>query len=87
MATVSVFVCPGAAQHLRTVTLSTEQYATCNSGQGAWTSVQLQEPFDPATLNSSELGAAFGAGFTVMGTALAITWAARQLISALRSSI
>ena len=87
MATVAVFVCPGAAQYRDNLPLSTHQVGSCASGQGSWQSVTLAEPFDPATLNSAELSGAFGAGFVVMGTGLAIAWAGRQIIQAIRESM
>lgn len=77
MATVSVFTCPGANQ-----TVSSDGAPGCTQGSGQWQQVTLQEPFDPSMLNSDELAGAFGAGFTVMGTGLVITAAARFILRA-----
>lgn len=87
MATVSVWTCPGGAQEVRTVALSSDQYPTCDSGQGQWQSVVLAEPFDPSSLNADDLGAAFAAGFIVMGTGLVIVWCARYVLQAIRSAL
>lgn len=74
MADVSVFVCPPPAQGAD---------GACAAGQGAWQNVTLAEPFDPAALDSERLGDAYAAGFVVMGTGLAIIWAARKLLHAI----
>lgn len=87
MATVTVFVCPDSQTQVTQLgALSTRYAGTCSAGQGSWQSVTLAEPWDPTTLNSSELAAAFGAGFVVCGTGLAIAWAARFFITAIRSA-
>lgn len=83
--TVTVFVCNGTTS-TQSVALSGDQYGACQSGQGSWQQVLIETPFDPATLDSSELGSAFGAGFTVMGTGLVIVWAAKQIVRAIRSA-
>jgi hypothetical protein len=84
MATVSIFVCPGANQSTSTVTLSTSNYGTCTQGQGRWQNVVIAEPFDPSLLNGAELAGAFGVGFTMFATGLVIVWAARMVIGAIR---
>ena len=86
MATVTVFVCPDSQTQVTAIGLTGRYAGTCSAGQGAWQSVELAEPWDPTTLNSSELAAAFGAGFIVLGTGLAIAWAARFFVSAIRSA-
>lgn len=83
MATVSVFVCPGANQAV------TDGVPSCTSGAGSWQSVTLQEPWDPSTLSGPDLAEAFGAGWFVMGTILAIIWGGKALVRAIsgRSSV
>lgn len=82
MATLSVYVCPGANQ-----TVDANGAGACTAGQGAWQSVTLAEPFDPSMLNSSELAGAFGAGFVVMATGLVMVWAAKQVMRAIRQAL
>lgn len=83
MATVTVFTCNGATS-VNTVALSTQQYGTCQNGQGSWKLVQIQEPFDPSTLNSAQLASAYGAAFVVMATGLVIIWSAKMIIKAIK---
>lgn len=87
MATVTLFVCPSGATHVRTVALASDQYATCDNGQGSWQQVVIAEPFDPATLSQPELAGAFSAGFIVMATGLVIVWSARQIIRSVRGAL
>lgn len=86
MTTLSVFVCPSGAQFVAT-DASGNQYASCAAGQGAYQNVDVDEAFDPSTLDSSALAGAFGAGFTVMATGLVIAWAAKQLVRAIRQAL
>lgn len=85
MPAATVFVCP--PESVTTVATLADDMPACATGQGEWKTVLLAEPFDPASLNSPELAGAFGAGFTVLGTGLAIAWAARMLVAAVRSSV
>lgn len=85
MPSATVFVCP--PEFVSTVQSGATDLPACATGEGQWQTVLLAEPFDPSTLNSAELAGAFGAGFVVLGTGLAIAWAARILVSAVRSSI
>ena len=82
MASVSVYTCPGANQ-----SVDASGAPICTGGVGQWQQVTLQEPFDPSSLDSGELGAAFGAGFVVVATGCVIAWGARQLIGAIRDSL
>lgn len=84
MPATTVFVCP--PEFVTTVPSGGTDLPACATGEGQWQTVLLAEPFDPATLNSAELAAAFGAGFVVLGTGLAIAWAARFFIAAIRSA-
>jgi len=86
MATVSVFTCPTGQQYTATDSYG-NTYASCTVGQGVWEQVTLEEPFDPSTLNSAELSGSFFSGFIVLGTGLAIVWAARQVINAIRVAL
>lgn len=87
MATVTVFVCNGGGgTTIPNVTLTdTRPVPHCASG-GAWQTVTYAEAaggFDPADLDPSELAAAFGAGFIVMGTGLVLAWALRAVLRAI----
>lgn len=85
MASVTVWVCtnnPGTY----TPALTSYKVPTCGDA-GSWQQVQLQEPFDPSSLDSGDLAAALSAGFTVMATGLVIAWAARQVVRAIRQAL
>lgn len=84
---MTVFVCPAGSVHTQTVALSTNQYPSCSAGDGSWQSVSVQEPFDPASLSSAELGGAYGSGFVVMATGLVIVFAARIIIRAIKTAL
>lgn len=86
MAVVLTFVCQVGAQRVL-VGANGQDTPRCDTGKGSWQEVALAETFDPAYLDTTELGAALGAGFTVMATGLCIAWAARQVIRAIRSSL
>jgi hypothetical protein len=83
MATVTAFVCNGTTS-IRTVNLATDQYGTCQSGQGQWKTFEVVEPFNPANLNSAELSGGYGAGFVVMAIGLVIAWSAKQVVRAIK---
>ena len=85
MATITVATCPGASAGIET-TASGNDVAVCATGQLSYQNVVIAEPFDPSTLNSEELGGAFGAGFVVMGIGLCITWGAKHLLRTVRAA-
>jgi hypothetical protein len=72
--TISLYVCAPAGQN---------SDGTCTTGQGAWENVVLAEPFDVSQLNTTEIGLAYGAGFTVMSGLLLIAWSFRAVIKPL----
>lgn len=86
MTAATVFVCPPESVGIEKPILSSIERPTCAADEGQWQTVLLAEPFDPSQLQSSELAGAFGAGFLVMGTGLAIAWAARILVAAVRDA-
>lgn len=83
MASVTAFVCNGTTS-VRTVTLATDQYGTCANGQGQWRQIEIYEPFDPASLNTAQMGQAYAAAFVVMATGLVIIWSAKMIIKAIK---
>lgn len=72
-----------------TVPLGTAQYPTCSAGGGSWQQIEVQPSieWDPALLNYPQLGSAYSAGFTVMCMSLAIGWAAKQILKAIRMTL
>jgi hypothetical protein len=82
MSTVSVYVCPGANQTVDPLTGAPE----CTGGAGSWQQVTLVDPFDPATLNTSDLAGAYGAGFVVMGSGMAVVLGAAFVLNAIRGN-
>lgn len=86
MTAATVFVCPPEHVRVEGVLLAGYERPTCDAGEGEWQTVLLAQPFDPSQLNSAELGGAFGAGFVVMGTGLAIAWAARMIVQSIRDA-
>lgn len=83
MTTITALTCDSGSG-TSTYGLTSNDVGVCAHGHASWQQVIIQEPFDPSTLNSDELAGAFGAGFTVLATALVIVWAARQLVKAIR---
>lgn len=83
MPTVTAFVCNGSTG-IRTVSLATDQYGTCQNGQGSWRQVEIVEPFNPASLNAPELAGAYTSGFVVMATGLVIAWSAKMIVRAIK---
>ena len=81
MATVTVFVCPQSQTQITAVGLSGRYTGTCSNGQGAWQSVTIAEPFDPATIDPVVASEAFGAGFVLIATCLVIAWPIRAIAS------
>lgn len=77
MASVAVFVCPTADQQV------VAGVPSCTNNAGAWQQVELQEAFDPSTLNSDELAGAFGAGWVVYGSIMAAMWGAKAVFRAI----
>lgn len=81
MTSISVFTCPGGAQSIQTAPDGSSVPA-CASG-GAWVQAELAEAFDPAALNTAELGQASTAGFVILGSALVFVWGGRLILSSL----
>ncbi|NKF24581.1 hypothetical protein [Solimonas marina] len=86
MTTVAMFVCPSSSLSVAQDGNGNE-FAVCAQGEGAVQNVVVAEPFDPAELNSDELSQALAAGFVVMATGLAVVWAAKQVMRAIRSAL
>ena len=51
---------------------------------GAWTLVPVPAPFAVESLDPSQMGEAFSAGFVIVGTCWAAGWAARALLSMIK---
>lgn len=51
---------------------------------GVWTLVQAPDQFDPSTLDPVSLAQAFGVGFVVIGTPLAVIFAARAILKMIK---
>lgn len=51
---------------------------------GVWTLVQSPDQFDPSTLDPVSLAQAFGVGFVVIGTPLAVIFAARAILKMIK---
>lgn len=56
---------------------------TCS---GAWILVDAPEPFDPANLNSLELGTAFGVGFTLVATCICIGLGCKAILDFIKGA-
>jgi hypothetical protein len=64
-----------------TVSVSPDGAPLCDS---AWTLAPAPAPFDPTTLDPVSLVQAFGVGFVLVGTVLAVCFAARAILSMIR---
>lgn len=84
MASVNVFTCPAGQTQITVVGLSGRYTGTCSNGQGAWQSVTLAEPFDPATIDPAEAAMAFGAGFGLIVTGMLLSWPVRIIVRAVK---
>jgi len=51
---------------------------------GSWLLVQAPTPFDPSTLDPVSLAQAFGVGFVLVGSVLAVCFGARAILSAIK---
>lgn len=58
------------------------QHATCPTGKGHWVAMEISPAFDVTSLSKSELSAAFGAGFLIVGTTCLMGVGIRMLIRA-----
>lgn len=51
---------------------------------GVWALVQAPDQFDPLTLDPVSLAQAYGVGFVVIGTPLAVIFAARAILKMIK---
>lgn len=83
MASISLAVCPPGNESVIN-NPDGSQSASCTQGMLVYQQVDIDEAFDPSTLDSGALGDAFAAGFVAEATLLVIIIAARKVLEAVR---
>jgi|GEM_PF-1828294 len=84
MATTIVWTCDGGnGSHVSEGLASTRQHPTCQTGQGAFISIEIPDPpFQLSDLDSETITHAAGAGFIVMAVPLAAILGGKLILRA-----